>query len=62
MPFPSRLVLIVSAACVLALCAGCAALPAEPIPQGDIPPEEVIEPLPAGIKPLTLEQEEMISQ
>lgn len=54
---------------VCAAAAGCAARggvsdvrSATPEPQGDISSEDRPEPLTPGVKPLTLEQEEMISQ
>lgn len=49
---------------LLAVLCGCAArqLPAADLPQGSIPAEDRPEPLPKGMKPLTVEQEEMIQQ
>ena len=62
MLLPFRLILI---AAVCAWLAACASRTTASIPQAEVPaptPEEKPEPLPAGIKPLTMEQEEMISQ
>jgi hypothetical protein len=65
MPLLPRLVF---ALVVAALCSGCAGRTASirplsaPAPQSDVPSEEKPEPLPPGVKPLTVEQEEMMSQ
>lgn len=47
--------------------AGCASRPPAPVPsadisQGDVSADEKPEPLTPGVKPLTVEQEEMIAQ
>ncbi|MBX3569307.1 MAG: hypothetical protein KF914_14705 [Rhizobiaceae bacterium] len=49
---------------LLAMLCGCASprQPAADVPQGSIPAEDRPEPLPKGMKPLTVEQEEMIQQ
>ena len=46
---------------------GCASrapapVPAADVPQGDVSADEKPEPLTPGVKPLTVEQEEMIAQ
>ncbi|WP_442579691.1 hypothetical protein ACSBOB_30095 [Mesorhizobium sp. ASY16-5R] len=68
MSFVSRVVPILVLALLCALQAGCAGKTPDPAPTGNVPvaqgdaPEEKPEPLPPGVKPLTVEQEEMIAQ
>jgi hypothetical protein len=62
MSLPSRLILIAAACACLAACAGRTTAS---IPRAEVRapgPEEKPEPLSPGIKPLTVEQEETISQ
>jgi hypothetical protein len=68
MSFVSRVVPILVLAFLCALQVGCAARTPDPTPTGNVPvaqgdaPEEKPDPLLPGIKPLTVEQEEMIAQ
>ncbi|MEQ1954116.1 hypothetical protein [Mesorhizobium sp. CN2-181] len=62
-----RLALVISVILPAALASGCAGRTPDPaptgnVPQGDISADEKPEPLPPGVKPLTVEQEEMIAQ
>lgn len=61
----SRLALVAVVASVGLVEAGCARqapVPAADVPQGDASVDEKPEPLTPGVKPLTVEQEEMIAQ
>jgi hypothetical protein len=62
MPPITRSILVLAMAAVSAALAGCSSRSAASIPQGDISVEERPEPPTPGVTPLTLEQEEMISQ
>lgn len=63
----SRLALVAVVASLGLVEAGCARqapapVPAADVPQGDASADEKPEPLTPGVKPLTVEQEEMIAQ
>ncbi|MFI0846360.1 hypothetical protein [Mesorhizobium sp. IMUNJ 23232] len=63
----SRLAVALVITSVALVEAGCARRAASPVPaadlsQGDVSADEKPEPLPPGVKPLTVEQEEMIAQ
>lgn len=68
MPAIPRPILVFFIALV-AMASGCAGRTPDPAPTGNVPSpqagmpaDEKPEPLPPGIKPLTVEQEEMITQ
>jgi hypothetical protein len=62
MRHPSRLILLAVVSACLAACAGrpTASIPREGLPPAQV--EERPEPIAPGVKPLTVEQEEMIAQ
>jgi type IV pilus biogenesis protein CpaD/CtpE len=64
MLLPLRLALTIAACACLAACASrtTASIPRTDVPASQTEADEQPEPLPPGIKPLTVEQEETISQ